>query len=251
MMPLTRLISLLSVVTVVMSQEFATQLRKCRVNDKVALNSCLAQTLEDLRPRLLTGIPELGLPALEPMQVENLVFRQGNGAVTIESTFTDVTITGLSRFNATLINADPISRVLRVGLLIPQLKINGKYNLNGQVFILAINGNGPFRANLNGVNVNTLGRVDVERNPRTGAEQLRISGTNIDFTINSINIRLENLFNGDPILGETVNHFLNENSQEILRDIKPEISRQLSNLVQRVMNDALSQLPVDAFLRSN
>lgn len=247
MMSLGRLLPLLSVVTLVMSTEFASQLRKCRLNDKVALNRCLYQTLEDLRPRLKTGIPELGLPQLEPLRIDNLVFRQGDGAVNIEATFMGVTVTGLSRYNTTFINADPVTRALRVGLFIPQLKITGDYVLNGQVIFLAINGNGPFRANLNGVEVNTIGHVGVGRSP-TGAEQLTISGSNIDFSINKLVIRLENLFNGDPILGETVNHFLNENSQEILRDIKPEVTRQLNRLVENVMNDALSQLPIDAFL---
>ncbi|XP_064107485.1 protein takeout-like [Macrobrachium nipponense] len=246
----TRGIIAILLVTFVTGTEFASQLRKCRVGRKVALNDCLKQTLEDLRPRLLTGIPELGLPQLEPMKIQNLVFRQGDGAVTVESTFTDVTVTGLSKFTTNLIDADPTTNTLQVGLNIPQLKIVGKYTLNGRVFILAINGDGPFNALLNDVKVTGHGNVGVVRSA-SGTEHLRISGTRIDFAIDRLNIKLENLFNGDPILGQTVNHFLNQNSQEILKDLKPEVSRQLGVLVERVMNDALSQLPVDSFLIAN
>ncbi|XP_068214566.1 protein takeout-like [Palaemon carinicauda] len=228
----------------------ASQLRKCRVGKKVALNDCLKQTLEDLRPSLRTGIPELNLPRLEPMQVPNLVFQQRDGGVTIESTFTDLTVTGLSQFTTTLIDADPVTNTFRVGLNIPQLKIVGTYNLNGRVFILPIIGDGPFNALLNDVIVSGQGNVRVHRSA-SGTEHLRISGTAIDFTIHRLNIKLDNLFNGDPILGQTVNLFVNQNSQEILRDVKPEVTRQLGELVEKVMNDALSQLPVDAFLITN
>ena len=43
----------------------------------------------------------------------------------------------------------------------------------------------------------------------------------------------------------TVNKFLNDHSQEVIKEVKPEISRQLTELVTRVMNDAFSELPAD------
>jgi hypothetical protein len=39
-----------------------------------------------------------------------------------------------------------------------------------------------------------------------------------------------------------VNAFLNENSQEVFNEVKPEISKQVGQLVLKVMNDALSKL---------
>ena len=52
-------------------------------------------------------------------------------------------------------------------------------------------------------------------------------------------------------IGETVNNFLNENSQEVFAEVKPEVSKQVQNLVIKVMNDALSALPTEKFLKSN
>ena len=48
--------------------------------------------------------------------------------------------------------------------------------------------------------------------------------------------------------GETVNHFINENGHEILKEIEPEVARQINELVEKVMNDAFSQLPADTIL---
>lgn len=45
-----------------------------------------------------------------------------------------------------------------------------------------------------------------------------------------------------------MNRFINENGREILREVKPQVVVRLNDMVQKVMNDALSQLPVSAFL---
>lgn len=104
---------------------------------------------------------------------------------------------------------------------------------------------------------------------------LQVADQRLDINVQKMRMRLNNLFNGDAVLGiylftyhiylihtfnkkgfhitltiigETVNTFLNENSQEVFKEVKPEISKQVGDLVLRVMNDALASLPVDKFL---
>lgn len=77
---------------------------------------------------------------------------------------------------------------------------------------------------------------------------LQVSTQKLDLTVGKMRMRLNNLFNGDPILGETVNNFLNENSQEVFNEVKPEVAKQVGELVIKVMNDALGALPADKFL---
>ena len=56
----------------------------------------------------------------------------------------------------------------------------------------------------------------------------------MDFTIGHVFIQMNNLFNGEnQLLAETVNKFLNDHSQEVIKEVKPSISRQLSVLVTR------------------
>lgn len=49
-------------------------------------------------------------------------------------------------------------------------------------------------------------------------------------------------------LGETVNSFLNENSEEVFKEVRPEMAKQVGELVIKVMNDALGSLPADKFV---
>nr|XP_027238475.1 protein takeout-like [Penaeus vannamei] len=196
-----------------------------------------------------SGIPELGLPVLEPMQINNIVFRQGDGAVNVQAKFMQVKVQGLSNYTTSYVNADPQALTLSVGLMVPELRVAGLYDLKGQVIVFPVTGSGTFWTNLYNIDASGVGKLSVQQGP-DGQERLRVSDTRINF-IRDISLHLSNLFNGDPLLGETVNHFLNQNSQEVLRDVKPEVSRQLNVLIQRVMNDALSQLPVSSFLITN
>ena len=82
-----------------------------------------------------------------------------------------------------------------------------------------------------------------------GNQKLSILNTNIDFDIRSANVRLENLFDGKlPALADTVNEFINKNSQLIINEVKPQIREEVTKLVESVMNDAFSKLPADDFL---
>ena len=63
---------------------------------------------------------------------------------------------------------------------------------------------------------------------------LQVENFNVDFTIGHVFIQMNNLFNGEnQLLAETVNKFLNDHSQEVIKEVKPSISRQLSMLVTR------------------
>jgi hypothetical protein len=46
----------------------------------------------------LAGIPELAIPPCEPMQIKQLVLNQGQGAVRLTSTYTDIKLYGPTDF---------------------------------------------------------------------------------------------------------------------------------------------------------
>jgi len=56
------------------------------------------------------------------------------------------------------------------------------------------------------------------------------------------------LFNGDPILGETVNAFINENTAEYITSYKPVLSEPVLTLFNGIMSRVLGEIAVDKFL---
>jgi len=226
---------------------FADGLQRCSIADKAALNACLRQAMEDLRHLTKSGIPELGVPSIEPMLIPNIQFRQGDGAVTIQAVLSQVEVVGASNFTTNNIDADPTALTLTVDLLLPELKINGNYKLNGNVILFPVRGEGSFWTNLKGVTSNGVSKLTVVKGP-DGKDRLQVASTNVDFRIQRIALHLNNLFPRDPVLSQTVNHFLNTNSQEVLKEIKPAVAKQINELVEGVMNDVLSQVPTNVFL---
>ena len=49
--------------------------------------------------------------------------------------------------------------------------------------------------------------------------------------------------------GETVNAFLNDNSQELFNEYKSDIFKQIGGMIQSVINEGLSNFPTDNFLK--
>jgi len=232
----------------VRASDFAGNLANCAANNQ--LNTCLRQTLEDLRPLMRVGIPALKLPVTEPMNVDTIEFKQVVPPVSVRAVFSNVVVTGLSTFITNYIEADPISRTLRIALTVPQMDIQGFYEIDGEVWVLPLSGNGGFTTKMLEVTAVGSSNIVPVTNPY-GRQILQLNNTNIDFNIGKVSIQMNNLFNGEnKILADTVNKFLNEHGQEVLKEVKPEISRKLKNLVSRVMNDAFSELPADELLKN-
>jgi len=234
-----------------MASDFADNLATC--TEERELNYCLRQTLEDLRPLMKVGIPSLGLAVAEPMNVKAVSFQQGGQAgipspVTVRATFTGVVVEGLSTFRTDYINADPVRQTLRIGLTVPVMDISGLYHINGEVFILPLEGSGSFTTKMLNVTAEGFSSILPAEN-KEGKQVLRVSDTNLDFQIGRVIIHMNNLFNGEnKLLADNVNKFLNDHSQEVLKEVKPAIRNQLKELVVRVMNDAFSSLPAEKLL---
>jgi len=226
--------------------DFAGNLASC-VAESSPLNVCLEKTLEDLRGRMPFGIKELDLPPTDPMHVDQVTFKQASGPVSIESNFLDVTVTGLQNFRTQRIEADTVSKLFNIELHVPKMKIVGNYEVNGTVIVFPLEGHGAFFTDLQGVKA--LGSSRIKERVIDGKRVLQVDQTSLDFTIDHVAIQMNNLFNGEsPELAQRVNDFLNKKGQDVLNEVKPEMTKQLAEFVTRVINDAFSKIPADDLL---
>lgn len=69
------------------------------------------------------------------------------------------------------------------------------------------------------------------------------------FFVFRVEIYFSNLFNGDKLLGDTTNRFLNENWEDIYKEIKPAFVEAIGKVVETVINNVFTKIPYkDAFL---
>jgi len=157
-------------------------------------------------------------------------------------------VKGLSNFITDFIEVDPSTRTLQIGLTVPEMDITGLYRINGEVFILPLEGGGSFNSKMSTVKATGFSTI-LPVVTQDGKQVIQVENFNVDFNIGHVFIQMNNLFNGEnKLLADTVNKFLNDHSQEVIKEVKPAISAQLSQLVTRVMNDAFSELPADKLL---
>lgn len=62
----------------------------------------------------------------------------------------------------------------------------------------------------------------------------------------------ENLFNGDKLLSDSTNQFLNENWMDILRELKPVLTKAIGGIYKAVAEPIFSKFPyADLFLKND
>jgi hypothetical protein len=124
--------------------EYIGPILVCKDKSQDGLNLCLARNVENLRPRLAAGIPEIDLPPMDPFHLDTLDFKQGSGQVVIKAQFKKITIRHLANFSKAVFKINPKTRVLTFDLATPRCRIDGTYSLSGKILLFAIGGAGPF-----------------------------------------------------------------------------------------------------------
>jgi len=88
---------------------------------------------------------------------------------------------------------------LRVKLTIPELRIIGKYTTSGRILLLDVEGAGTFWNVLGNVVVDGNSNLVLKGSPPN--QIIQVADQNLDIQVSKIRLQLNNLFNGDPVLG--------------------------------------------------
>ncbi|KAG8297170.1 hypothetical protein J6590_040313 [Homalodisca vitripennis] len=123
-----------------------------------------------------------------------------------------------------------------------KLEIRGKYNVSGQVLILPITGQGDANITATGVKFSYKYDWILERRAN-GLDYVKVTTHSLPFTVDRLYIHLDNLFNGDRLLGDNMNIFLNENWQEIMKDLGPAFSDSLGEVFKQTLTSMADLVP--------
>lgn len=228
------------------TREVGQRLLECSIKNKKSdqgFNQCLRSTMEGLRSFIPTGLPEFNIDPLDPLKVKNLKFKSDpklTGPIEVTAELSDVRVEGLRNFITEEIIADRNRKTLFVRIRVPRIRVTGDYRAQGRVLVM-LEGAGPFNANLTQAVGIGNGRIVTVGPPDN--RRLSVADTNIDFQIGSVQIHLDNLFDGKfPTLAKVTNDLLNSKSQEIINHVKPQIKAEVENLFESVMAKAFSAL---------
>lgn len=117
----------------------------CSRNDP-NLNKCARNALYSLKERLPYGIPELYIPATEPLVIPEIKMNQDTGAVYVKSIYKNVEIYGLSNFTIKSINVEPTKMKFNTVMAFSNITINADYMIDGKIMMIPLTGSGPCSA---------------------------------------------------------------------------------------------------------
>uniref|UniRef100_A0A336LPE9 CSON015406 protein n=1 Tax=Culicoides sonorensis TaxID=179676 RepID=A0A336LPE9_CULSO len=228
--------------------KFPTEIvEQCPYSD----STCLARTINSILPNHFNGIRKLNLVPFDPLKIEKMdIVQGGNSPVNIVLNFKDVDFLGLSGAQVKTVKGfepDFKNKKVEIRVTIPIASLLGNYKINGRVLVLPIQGEG--RSNLTLTNAD-IGLKFLPKSVMKGdkeymqVDKIKLVVLNLD----RLNIFLGNLFNGDKLLGDNMNEFLNENWKDIWNELKaPNIVQQCTHgdnsCVMQAVNYVIKNYP--------
>lgn len=126
---------------------------------------------------------------------------------------------------------------------VPKVTLSGLYTIQGKVLVLPIQGDGKSRLDFEDLDI--MIKCKPNMFTKNGRQYIETDKFKMDFTTKRFGIHFTNLFNGDRMLGDNMNLFLNENSADILAELKPSISLALEQIFEIIVNRIFAKVPYD------
>lgn len=196
-----------------------------------------------LRSSFKKGFPELRVPSLDPMIVPKISLNQGSGPVSITSYFKDLHIEGFTKVQVQDVKVDLPNYRIDIKVFLDWFYTWGDYDIKGQILVLPISGSGPSWSNY----TNVRGQATI-----TGHELIKKNKTHFgmddmrfDLDVGHATIHMDNLFNGNKALGDTMNNFMSENWKAVYSELKPVIDEAVSSLLRDVARRVFDKFPLE------
>ncbi|KAM0731164.1 Circadian clock-controlled protein daywake [Formica fusca] len=230
------------------SAAIPSYIKVCSRNDP-EINKCVFNSIEQLRDKLTTGIPEISVPSIEPLILKHVRLLRGPTGARLDINLTNIQVFGPSTFNIRDLKVDPKKVALTFKVGFDKLDFRGKYQINAQILLLKLVGEGGLNGSFLGYNSDCI--MKSHKVVRNNMSYIVFEKMKFDITINKARINLDNLFNGDPILGPASNEVLNANSNLLVDEIKPVLEEALSDLFTDVANKITEAFTYDELFPNN
>lgn len=218
-------------------------LKLCSRNDP-KVEQCIIGAVDHIRKNLAEGDFGEGfdVPKLEPLYVEQMKMQRGQD---FQAIFSKVNVFGASTFKIDRLQSKPSNLSFDLVSSIPKLNFTGKYSLKMKLLFLDLQGKGDIKGTLTNTKLAIKIRGFTETNGTDSKQYVRFHRLGIRLKIEDGKFQLDNLFNGDPVLGQVGNQVINDNARMFLDELIPGLERNLSRLFTEIVNNLLKNATID------
>lgn len=205
-------------------------------------SKCIINAVETLRGNLASGDFGGGfkIPKLEPLQLTGLRFYRGPD---VNCVFDNIQVRGASNFVVEKLKANVDDITFDFIVFLPKLDFKGKYNLKVKVSIFDLSGQGDVKGSF----YRSRARVRLRgyKENVNGVDYVRFRKLQVRLRVDDAKFQLDNLFNGDPTLGEIGNAVVNANVRLILDELTPTFEENLVTIFTDLANNILKDVTYD------
>ncbi|KAJ8723232.1 hypothetical protein PYW08_003144 [Mythimna loreyi] len=184
-------------------------IKPCKASD----SECLLTSATLALPHIANGIPELGIPAIDPLPLKDTEANTGD----LKLKFTNVTIYQLSKCEFKSFTRDPVKSTASVVVHCPTV-IKGLYKMSGTLLFVEVFGEGDFA--IEGGIMRTTTDLQLKTFTKDGNTHYKVSSFDYEFEPKTkYTLKFGNLYNGDKEKTAPVEKIMNDAWKELILDI--------------------------------
>lgn len=218
---------------------------QCSKNDE-EVDRCLLVRFNNFINHLKNGSPELDIEQSDSILIDELSIALGGGPDGYRATFKDINASGVDDVTITNVRSDLDTYQFQLTLSIPHISATARYRSSGVLLLVRASGGGDYWGEYENIKAKVYFRGEPHK--RKGKTYLKLKQLKLDFSVKDIKMGVENLENSNSVLQAALNLFINTNSQELLKEMKPQLKRDLAEKMSRFLDRILEKIPYDDWI---
>ncbi|XP_055850815.1 protein takeout-like [Episyrphus balteatus] len=234
------LVILLATTITICQGKFPKSPKPCPYGDE----ECIKKIVNFLLSEKINGYAPLNVVSLNPLKINEISINQGKESpVNIDLRFQNSELTGIKDAKVLHVKGfgKEINGVHEITLGTDSVTLFGDYTIKGKVLILPVSGNG--KSNITMDNLRLKVSILAESLVKDGETYMNVKNVKLQIETSRLHFDFRNLFNGDKVLGDNMNLFLNENWKEIFGEVRNSITAAFASIFQSVIANVFSKYP--------
>lgn len=203
---------------------------------------CIRKSSRDAIVSLAGGMKSFKILPIEPLAVDSVKIGESQGSVTLKQEYRNIKLHGLTKqFEITKYHIDWDKCLLSSDSINRQVEFVADYKVDGRILLLPVRGSG--KSNITMFDLKTHNDIYCEKYQKNGDTYLRVKKFVVKFSPARVTLQFDNLFDGDTVLGEQMNRFLNENSDLLFKELQAPYEETFGLVFAKISNEIFSRVP--------
>ena len=239
----TLLLALATTLSITTAIELPSNFKLCnRALPDKEYYDCIASSVKEAVVSLAGGLKNFKILPVEPLAVDSVSIGEPHGSVALKQEYRNIKLHGLTKgIQVKNYHIDWDKCLLSSDSTNPQVDFVADYRIDGKILLLPVRGSG--KSNITMYDLNTHNDIYCEKYQKNGETYLRVKKYIVKFSPSRVAMRFDNLFDGDSILGEQMNRFINENSDLLFKELQAPYEETFGLVFTKISNDIFSRVP--------